>query len=386
MSMGLPCVLNKCSPECMAETEKIKVLQIVEDLPVGGMERIIQSLAVGLPLEKYEVRVWCLTKGGAIADEIKASGISVEVLGMGPRCTLPFLWRLRKKIRACRVDILHAHGSAATVIGKTAGFLARVPVMISHVHSLYWSHTRKQLIMEGLLGLVTDKIICCSRAVADFVLTHEKVPPQKVIVVYNGAQDMRSSLVEDGREERLCAGNFRVGVPASLVTHKGHKCFLEAMKDVIAARPGVSVILAGDGPLRKELQELAEKLGIVEKVCFSGIIREMDGFYAYVDLVVLPSTIREGISVAILEAMSAGKAVVGTLVGGIPEAVVENETGLLVPPLDAPALAAAILQLIDDREMLAKMGIAGRARYEKKFTRTRMLAEITGIYEELLGR
>ncbi len=368
----------------MPENGIIKVLQLVEDLSIGGLERIIQSLAAGLPKEKYEVRVWCLTKGGAIADELKGAGIEVEILGMGRRCTVPFLFKLRKKIKDSRIDIIHAHGYTATTVARTAGFLAGVPAMIAHVHSTYWSYTTKQLLIEKALSMVTDKIVCCSNAVAEFVVSREKIDPRKVVVVYNGAEDMRSRPAEDMRTGLgLSSGDFFIGVPASLVRNKGHSYFLEALKEALKEYPAVKAVLAGDGPLRKELEDLSGRLGIAKNVVFIGMLKDMAPFFAAANLIVLPSTEREGLSVAVLEAMSAGKAVIGSRVGGIPEAVVEGETGLLVPPGDQAALAAAVLSLVRDRERLEKMGRAGRALYEKKFTRAEMINNISRIYDEL---
>lgn len=371
----------------MSEQKIINILQLVEDLSIGGMERIIQSIATGLPGEKYKVSVWCLTKGGAIADELKASGIEVEILGMGPRCTLPFLFCLRKKIKNSRIDVLHVHGYSAATIGRTAGLFAGVPVIISHVHSTYWYFRFKHLLVEKLLSFFTDKVICCSNAVARFVTATERISRSKVRVVYNGAEDMLAGGKADLRAGLgISPEAFVIGVPASLEKHKGHSYFLEALKTVALEYPGVRAVLAGTGHLKEDLESLAKKLGLEENVIFAGVLSEMAPFFAAADLVVLSSTEREGISVAILEAMSAGKAVVGTRVGGIPEAVVDGETGTIVPPWDPTALAGAILALIRDRKKLAEMGRAGRARYEAEFTRAKMLAGISGLYDELLER
>lgn len=365
----------------------IKVLQIVEDLKVGGLERVIQSLALGLPKERYDVQVWCLTKGGAVADELLVAGVHVEILGMGPRCTLPFLLKLRKKIKDSRIDILHAHGYTAATIGRTAGFLAGVPAMMAHMHSTYWGYTKKQLIIEKVISLATDKIICCSNAVADFVLGREKICPRKVTVVYNGVEDMCQPVERVMRTELgLSLDDFVIGVAASLVAHKGHSCFLEAMREVVKDNPTVKAVLAGDGPLRKELEDSVKKLGLTRNVIFCGIMGEMRPFFSSMDLVVLPSIEREGLPNTILEAMSAGKAVIASRLGGIPEALIDGETGLLVPPGDHAALAAAVLSLIHNRERLKKMGRDGRALYEKKFTRAEMINNISRIYEVSLGR
>lgn len=365
----------------------IKVLQIVEDLRVGGLERVIQSLALGLPEERYDVQVWCLTKGGTIADELTAAGVHVEILGMGPRCTVPFLLKLRKKIKDSRIDVLHTHGYTAATIGRTAGFLAGVPVMMAHVHSTYWGYTKKQLLTETLLSLATDKIICCSKAVAEFVLGRENISPRKVTVVYNGVEDMRRPAERTMRTELgLSPDDFVIGVAASLVAHKGHSSFLKAMVEVVKNNPKAKAVLAGDGSLRKELEESVKELGLTRNVIFCGIVGGMGPFFSSLDLVVQPSIEREGLANSVLEAMSAGKAVIGTKVGGIPEAVVDGGTGLIVPPGDPSALAYAVLSLMRDRDGLKKMGQAGRALYEKKFTRAEMIANIAKVYEETLDK
>ena len=364
----------------------IRVIQIVEDLKVGGLERVIQSLALGLPKEKYDVKVWCLTKGGPVADELQAAGIDVEILGMGPRCTLPFLLKLRKKMRDSRADILHAHGYTACTIGRTAGFLANVPVIMAHVHSLYWGYTARQLFTEKILSLVTDKVLCCSQAVAGFVINREKINPGKVAVIYNGAADMGPRTASGTRAALgLSPQDFAVGVVASLVENKGHSYFLEAIREAAKTRPNIKAVLAGGGPLRGELEGLVKKLGIAGNVIFCGIVRDIGPFLSAVELVAQPSVEREGLSISILEAMSAGRAVIGARVGGIPEAVTDGETGMIVPPRDPAALAAAILALAADREKLEKMGRAARIRYEEKFTLRHMIGGVAGVYEEFRG-
>lgn len=366
----------------MSEKCAVKVLHIAEDLSIGGLERIVQSLATGLSGGKYDVDVWCLTKGGAIADELRAAGFEVEVLGMGPRCTLPFLLGLIKKIKKNNIYILHAHGYTAATIGRVAGFLAGVPVLISHVHSHDQQYTAKQLLIEKLLSLITDKVICCSSAAAEFVVRSEKISRTKVVVVYNGVPDLRRS---EAAVRRPAAG-FVVGLAASFVENKGHIYFIQAMKKIIGAYPETRAILAGEGPLKKDMENLAERLGIGANLTFCGIVRDMGSFFSAIDLAVLPSWKREGLSNVILEAMSAGKAVVGSSIGGIPEAVVDGETGLIVAPGDSSALAGAILCLMRDSAILERMGRAGRARYETTFTREKMLSRISGIYDELLAR
>jgi glycosyltransferase involved in cell wall biosynthesis len=368
----------------MADKKRLTVIQIVEDLKIGGLERYIQALAMNLPKERFNVKVWCLTKGGDVADELRAAGIEVETLDMGPRCSLRFLLALRRKLIAAGADILHSHGYPANVIGRAAGILARVPVKISHTHSTYWNYTDEHYFRLRLLALFTDKILCCSKAVADYVRDVQKVPPEKLAVVYNSASDM--SLARDAGAKAgfgLAQDDFVVGVAASLVPNKGHDCFLEAMRLVIQEHPRAKGLLAGAGPLRGELEASAARLGIGGNIVFCGLVRRMGEFYSAADVLVQPSVYREGLSISILEAMSACIPVIGSDIGGIPEAVENGKSGILVPPNDPAALAAAIKRLIRDRSLAAGLGRAGRSAYEAKFTHAIMLSKVTGIYEEL---
>ncbi len=363
--------------------QKIQVLQIVEDLKIGGLERVIQCLALGLPKDKYEVQVWCLTRGGKIADELKDAGVHVEILGMGERCTLPFFLGLRGKLMSAHIDILHAHGYTACAIGRTAGFLAKVPALIAHVHTPYWDLTRKQIIVEKLLAMATDKILCCSRAVSNFVVEREKISAAKVAVVYNGAADMRRPASVAARAAfGLSPDDFVVGMAASFVGNKGHSCFIEALAQTVKVRPYIKALFAGDGPLRGEITERVKRAGLAGNVVFCGIMTDMASFFSALDLLAQVSVEREGLSISVLEAMSAGRAVIGTKVGGIPEAVYDGDTGILVPPRNPSALASAILALAGDRARMEKMGSAGRELYEKQFTNGDMVAGVTGIYEQ----
>ncbi|MFA6434230.1 MAG: glycosyltransferase [Elusimicrobiales bacterium] len=366
----------------IAGQRPIRVLQLVEDLKVGGLERFVQALAVGLPNEKFEVLVWCLTKGGEVADELRAAGVKVEVLGMGPRCGLRFLFGLRRKIAGERVDILHAHGYPASTIGRVAGILARVPVIIAHVHSTYWHYTIKDLFRIRLLALFTDRILCCSKAVAEYVRDWQKNSSGKVVVLYNSASDMRSLRVPEARAGfGLARNDFVVGVAASLRKNKGHACFLKAMAEVIKAYPGAKALLAGVGPLRDELERYAGEAGIGGNIVFCGLVRRMEFFYSSIDVLVQPSIFREGLAISILEAMSAELPVIGSDIGGIPEAVTDGKTGIIVPPGDPAALAGAVMGLIRDRQRGAEMGRAGRAVYEAQFTHSIMIEKIKGVYD-----
>jgi len=356
--------------------QKPKVVCAVEDLGVGGIERGMASLAFSLPKDRYDVRVWCLTRGGITADEIKKAGIPVEILGMGREVSFSFVNSLRKKLRAEKISILHAHGYTAATVGRAAAILAGTPVIISHVHTTYGNLGKKQLLTDRLLSYFTDKIICCSKAVLEFCAESEKISRRKLRVVYNGTAPM--SLPPEPK-------GFVIGCVGSLTPHKGQEHLLKALPGILPRFPQARLLLVGDGPLRGELETLAEKLGIGGSVEFSGIVPDVRPFLSKMSVAVQPSCGREGLSLSLVEAMSAGIPLVGTRVGGIPEVISHGENGLLVPPADAAAIAQAVISILSDGKKAAAMAEAGLKIYAEKFTLEKMTREITGIYDELYG-
>ena len=179
---------------------------------------------------------------------------------------------------------------------------------------------------------------------------------------------------------------FIVGCVASLFPHKGHKYLLEAAKIVLDDFPGkAKFILAGSGILEDSLRAYAKELGIEEYVEFKGVVADIPGLLCSFDLVVLPSSEREGLGLSLIEAMAAGKPVIGTSVGGIPEVIKDGQNGFLVPPKDSKALSKAILTILQDPVRASQMGKIGRQIAEEKFSEKHLLREISGLYRALFA-
>ncbi|HEX9271413.1 MAG TPA: glycosyltransferase, partial [Candidatus Binatia bacterium] len=166
---------------------------------------------------------------------------------------------------------------------------------------------------------------------------------------------------------------------------KGHRSLLEAARRLKAQGCQISYRLAGEGSLRKSLEEKTIQLGLKEDVEFLGFVSDMPGFLTNVDIVVLPSLF-EGLGVSVLEAMAAGKAVIASRVGGLPEIVIDAVTGFLVEPRDVEGLASAISKLAGDRILIRNMGQKGRERLEKKFTMEQMARKNEDYYYDLLEK
>ena len=359
------------------------MVHLVEDLKIGGLERVIAAVVTGLDKERFRAKAWCLTRGGEVFEELKGKGIEVEALGMPSHRNIRFLLRLRAKLKDNNIHILHTHGYPACTIGRLAAISAGTPVIISHMHSTYWDYSYKQILIERFLSFFTDKIICCSRAVADFVVNKEKINVKKTAVIYNGIDLDKFNgylKVEEKKDE------FVIGCVASLFPHKGHKYLLEAAKEVLNSFPGkAKFVLVGRGILENSLRAYAKELSIETGVEFKGAVSDTLKLLCSFDLVVLPSSEREGLGLSLLEAMAAGKPVIGTAIGGISEVIREGENGLLVPAKDPKALAKAIITILQDPVMASRMGKIGRQIAEEKFSETRLLREIENLYRGLFS-
>jgi glycosyltransferase involved in cell wall biosynthesis len=174
-----------------------------------------------------------------------------------------------------------------------------------------------------------------------------------------------------------------VGVVANLRPMKGHADVIAALPAIVEQIPDVVFMFVGRDNMNGEIQRLAQESGLSEYIIFTGFNPEVRPFYQLFDIFLLPST-WEGCPVSILEAMAMKKPVVGTAVGGIPELVVDGQTGLLIPPHNPVAIAEALVSLLKNPDGACKMGQAGRIRVEKHFTLPKMVEEIEAVYEELL--
>jgi glycosyltransferase involved in cell wall biosynthesis len=345
---------------------------------------------MGLDRKKYDTSVWCVTRGGETATELSEKGIDVKILGISSYRNPLNTFKLTRLLKAARPDIVHTHGYFASVIGRFAARRAGIPVLLAHVHSTYWEYKKRHLLIERKLSRFTQKIICCSRAVENFVKYTEKITDNKTIVIYNGVDEERFFPLKSptflraelGMDEETAV----IGTVSSLTPHKGHEFLVQAASLVLGTFPSTKFLIVGDGPLRKRLENQVKDLNIHPAVIFTGTRKDIAEMLSLMDVFALPSHTREGLGIAIIEAMAAERPVVATDIGGIPEAVNHGETGLLVPPGDPEALSKAIIELLQNPKKAEEMGEKGRARVKEKFTTKKMLSEIENVYQSLVSQ
>jgi len=232
-----------------------------------------------------------------------------------------------------------------------------------------------------------DGVIAISHAIAD-VLVAVGVKPGRLRVIHLGIdcrpfEDHRGPREGVRKEWGVASRDLVLFTAAMLVPRKGHDVLLESVVQLAAEGLPVRWVICGDGPLRGHLEAQVSERGMAQRVSFTGFSSEVARLLAGADVFVLPS-LHEGLGIAVIEAMAAGLPAVVSRVGGLPEIVVEGETGLLVPPGDAAALAAAVRRLASEPLWAGTLGRQGRARALQLFTSTSMAAAVEGYYYELL--
>jgi len=373
--------------------DPLKVLYLLEDFNIGGLERIVETIYNELDRNVYDPHIGCIAAGGNLADQFLHDGKSLQVLNLRNYHNPANIFRLSRYIRQGGFAIVHTHAYFAGTMGRIAAFLAGTPAIIHHVHTTYWDFKFRNMLIERFLSGITDRIICCSDFVRSFVVNTEKISSAKTLTIYNGVKDdicvtgipKEADEVGKAGDADVMDDVVRLAVVASLVENKGHQVLLTAFRSLAAINPKLELLIIGDGPLRGALEETAREFGVASRVIFTGLISDVPKRLTDVDIVVLPSIYREGLGISLIEAMCLAKPVVTTAVGGNREVVDEGVNGFLVPPGDAAKLAAKLKVLIEDQELRKRMGGAGRLKYEEKFTERMMIEKIENLYASLLS-
>lgn len=371
-----------------------RVLQVIRPA-AGGMKNHLLTL-VRAAVPSYEVLVAC--PPGDLAAEAEAAGAKafpIPLRGeLNPALDARCMYYLARMVRRFRVDLVHVHGAKAGLVGRPAARLGGGCGVVYTVHNsiLYedWPAWKRWLLAraEAHLSRLTDRIITVSNDLRRELTEREGIEASRILTIYNGIDPERFEVGSEARmgirrEMGLPWDIPVVGTVARLAPQKGITYLVRALALLREHVPDVHGVVVGDGPLRATLEHEAEECGA--PVVFTGYRTDIPSLMAAFDVFVLPS-VTEGLPLIVLEAMASGRAVVATAVGGLPEAVAEGETGLLVPPRDPEALCAALQFLLNAPGGTARMGAAGRERVRRMFTSERMIQETLEVYRRVLGK
>ncbi|MDE2027995.1 MAG: glycosyltransferase [Candidatus Omnitrophica bacterium] len=356
----------------------MRILHIVNSLECGGLEKVVIHLAAALKGKGIKTDILCLCQEGDMAPLARAKGVSVFCLGKKDGFSISTVFKLTKKIRQGKYDLVNTHNFAPLIYGSLAARMAGVPCINTRhgsdaqsVHALLWS--------------LNAKVIAVGNYAKEELLRNNRINPRKMVVIYNAVENNEFNNGNEIRKikEIVSGHNKFVGIVGRLAFVKDHRTLLQAFKNVLLHHPDACLSIAGDGPLKDELKQYVLDNGLNDKVFFLGFCQDVQGFLNLLNVFVL-SSLNEGISLAILEAMSAAKPVVATRVGGNPEIVEDGVTGFLVASQSSQEMAEKISQLLDDPSLAKTMGEAGSMRAKDNFSINRMLEGYIAVYQEVL--
>lgn len=359
------------------------VMHVVYSLQPGGMELGVVKLVNGLNRAAVRSSICSTTPDGALKSLV-ANDVAVLELrrrqGNDPR----LVWNLYQVFRRERPDIVHTHAWGTLLEGLVAARLARVPIVVHGEHgTLQLKH--RQRVAQRIAWKAADRMLSVSSRLAERISHDTGLPLARMTVIRNGVDLNRFQRVDraDARARLGFADDELVAIAVGrLVPVKDHLTLLEAT--ALARRSGrpFTLAIAGDGPLRSTLEERARALGLDAAVRFLGHRGDVETVLAAADLFVL-SSVSEGLSNTILEAMATGLPVVATRVGGADEMVEDGVTGVLVPASSPSEMAAALTAVFGDADARRTMGIRGRARAKTEFSLETMVRRYESLYVEL---
>lgn len=381
--------------------EPVSIAYILPNLERGGTEKHVLELASRIDRRAFSPCVVSVLGGGSLEADFRREGIPVAVREYRGISRNPFdaerrpsaAWRffrdLARILAERRVRIAHAYLPAGNVLGMTGASLARTPVRIVSKRALcrYKEGHPAYSFFEDLANLAACAILVNSEAVAQDVRRHERFLGGKILLVRNGIDPdppPAAPLPELIPGWPGTAGERIVTYVANLFPYKGHVDLVEAAALVVEAFPAVRFLLVGrDAGEMEAIRRKISAKGLAEHFHVAGERPDAIRILAASDLAVHASH-EEGFPNVVIEAMAAGKAIVATRVGGIPEAVVDGETGLLVPASDPRSLADALLSLLRDPSRAEAMGAAGRRRVRERFSTEKMVESMERAYLDLL--
>ncbi|MCK4236754.1 MAG: glycosyltransferase [Candidatus Krumholzibacteria bacterium] len=355
----------------------INILHVIDSLDVGGAEKVVYFLTTGLDRARYNVIVCSMEseRTNFMSERLKTLEYKVYFLNRHRGFDIGLARRIRKIIGRENIDIVHCH-----IGGELYGHLAAIATdasVLTTIHGEFNYGLKMRFVLSFLNTAKKNYKIAVSRELQSRHRLDD--------LIYNGIDihAMKTERTPTDLRIDMASNEVVVGIIGRLNEIKNHKNFLDASALICRQLDNVRFLIVGSGPLQQSLEQYAANLGIASKTTFTGHRDDVENVLQLIDISVLSSD-AEGLPVVALESMAAGKPLVSTRVGGMPELIEENETGLLVPPRDPESLSNAIARLITDGGLRERIGRAARARVAERFSLRGMIEQYETLYRNLL--
>jgi len=363
----------------------MNILYIANHLNSGGITSYLLSLASGMKEKGHNVFI--AAHSGEKLDKFLQLGVNFiripiktkKEIGLG--VFLSFL-KLKDECKKHKIDIVHSNSRTTQVVGCLLERFGKVP-HLSTCHGFF-----KRRVTRRILGSWGEKVIAVSQPVKEHLIRDFGVKEKNITLIYNGIEVARfknhdAQFKAKMKRDLGLADAPVVGIVGRLSDVKGHSYLIEAMQEVLKKIPQARLVIVGEGKMKKRLVSLSRRLEIAKSILFIPSVKETRDILSIMDVFAMPS-LKEGLGLALMEAMATGLAVIGSNVGGIKDLVQDGQTGLLVEPANVVSLASAISQLFMDSEKRTRLGHQAQIFISQNFTQEKMVAETEKVYEEYL--
>ncbi|MFH0913648.1 MAG: glycosyltransferase family 4 protein [Candidatus Omnitrophota bacterium] len=371
----------------------MNILYLTNHLNTGGITSYVFTLAAGL--KKRGHNVYVASSGGELVEKFTAEGIIYLPIPIKTKSEISYKilisrFRLLKTIRERDIDILHANTRVTQVLSFLIQRTQGKPY-ISTCHGFF-----KKRLFRKIFPCWGDRVIAISASVKEHLMQDFAVKEEKIRVIHNGI-DVKKFQIPDSKslpnrqadqieiKKKFGLSDAPViGIVARLSQEKGHSYLIKAMPEVIAKIPRAQLLIVGEGRQKAKLLNLVRAIGLENNVLFFPSVMDTQEVLSSLDLFVLPS-LKEGLGLALMEAMALGLGVIGSDVGGIKSLIQDNYNGLLAKPADSQGLSRAILELLENPKKAEFLGNNARVFIAQNFSQEKMVLETEGVYSECLN-
>ncbi len=370
-------------------SDRIRLLNVLTNYRIGGTERQVANIALGMDASRFALHLACLKNEGELQQELERLDVPRPEFRISSLYGINTLWqaiRLARYIQRNLIQIVHSYGFYANVFAVPAARLAGKPVVVASIRDTGDILTSRQRLVQKMVCRLAHCVLVNAEAIRQ-TLIEQGYRPDNIVVIRNGIVLSRFE-----KKARSIALRCALGLPAEarivlvssrLNQMKGVEYFLDAAQIVSSSIPDAHFLIVGDGASRAQLEQHARSIGLESRILFTGFRTDMPDLLSESTLSVLPS-LSEGLSNSLLESMASSVPVIAARVGGNPELIENGRTGLLVPARDSGALAEAMVLLLSDPELALRLSRAGRQRVEELFSMERSIQEVQHLYQHLV--
>lgn len=367
-----------------------RILHLISSSGFLGAENVVLELSKELTKLNHWITIGILetrdNRHMELAERAREEGVNVRIFPSKGRFDKRTVFAIRAFIEREKGDILHSHNYKSDFYAFFAKGKKHPWMVTNHL----WKRTTVALMiyahLDSLVMRKANRIVAVSEQIAND-MKQRGIPAGKVTVIENGVSLERFRIGNKDEMRKTFGFNSNekvIGTVASLTPEKGHSYLMDAAREVIQKHPEARFLIVGDGPQRQSLEETTDRLGLSGKVIFTGSRRDIPEILSLLDAFVLPS-LKEGLPIALLEAMAAMVPVIATKVGAVPKLIEDGMSGILIPPKDSQAISNAIMEVLSDKQSSLKMARKGFERVRDNYSSKQMAEKYMAIYKELMA-